>query len=187
MATRYTPGPVADIPDNRPLQAWLDQEFRKVAAAQPDEEVVGQAILFGGAANVIANNITETPIINYVDGSDLESVMEVDPILGTITLPDKAGFLDFNAWFSVNQVTAARDFTIQLVVETNGVWSPIVLASAYVAQNAGDVNIAMSVSVVRLVAGGEVFRLGFILDSTATATLAVQGCTFEMQYNTLRG
>ena len=149
--------------------------------------MVGQAILFEGADNVIANNVTETPVLNYVDGSNFDSVLEIDQALGTITLPDKSGLADLNVWFSVNQVTAARDFTIQLVVETNGVWSPIVLASAYVAQNAGDVNIAMSATLVRAIVGGDVFRLGFILDSAASAEIEVQDCTFEMRYKTLRG
>ena len=183
MARRYAPTPVPQD-DNQPLRQWLDSEHRRIAAAQPDELLEGFALLYGTADNVVANDTTETPILNYSEDSSTALIV-ADPALGTITLPDAAGLVTVSNWVTLNQVTVVRNITVQLVVEVNGVWG--LAGAAYIPQNAQDVDVGISAGFTRQASGGEVFRWGLLLDGGGPATFNIIASSFEVKYATARG
>ncbi|GAG06984.1 unnamed protein product [marine sediment metagenome] len=182
---RYSPTPVPQD-DNQPLRQWLDGEFRRVAGSQPDQTLEGTAILYDGAANVIANDVTETPIINYVDSYD-NGILVADPVAGSITLPNKAGIVDITAWVSLNQITVTRNFTVQLVMEIDSVWAAPILASGYIPQVGSSVSLGLSCSFLRNATASAVFRLGLLLDGASPAEFEHLDTTFEVSYLTVRG
>ena len=185
MPRRYVPTPIPQD-DNAPLRAWLDTNNRAIAAAQPDQQLEGFALLFEAADDVIANDVTETPILNYTDSFD-NSILVTDPVAGTITLPNKAGLANVTTWVAITQVTVTRNFTVQLKLEVNGVWLPGILGSGYIPQNGTNVSLAMGASLSRSVNGSEILRLGLILDGASPATFEVTDSSFEVQYLTVRG
>ena len=184
MAIRYTPTPVPQD-DNQPLRQWLDDNNRRIVAAQPRQEIDAFALLFEGAADVVANDVSETAIVNYNDSTALESVLAVDAALGTITFPNKGGLAKVTSWVTLNQVTVSRNLTVQLRLEVNGAWE--LMGSAYIPQIATDVDIGITANLTREVAGGEVLRWGLLLDGAALATFNIVNCSFEVQYLTVRG
>ncbi len=186
MAVRFTPAPPPQIENNNPLRVYLDQQFRNVANSQPEELLEGLAVLSGSADNVIANNVTETAIVNYAR-SFSTAIIEADPVLGTMTLPNQPGIVSLTVWTSLNQVTASRDFTVQLKLEINGSWADPILASGYLPQQGSDAHLGLSMSGAIDIAGGEVLRMGLLLDNQASAEFAISDGTFELQYLSLRG
>ena len=184
MPVRFTQSPPPQIPDNDPLRVYLDEQFRRVAHSQEEEELQGFALLYGNADDVVANDTSETPIVNYADSFAI-GVIGVDPLLGTMTLPGKAGLIAISAWITLNQVTNTRNFTVQLMIEVDGIWG--LLGSAYIPQNAQDVDVGISASLTRSVTGGEVVRFGLLLDGASPATFQVIASSFEIKYLTVRG
>ena len=184
MPRRYAPTPVPQD-DNQPLRAWLDDNNRRIAAAQPDELVEGFALLYGQSDPVVADDTTETPILNFTQSFASQRFLGVDPVLGTITLPDKAGLITISSWVTLNQVTVVRNITVQLMLEVNGVWG--LVGAAYIPQIATDVDIGISAGFTREVAGGEVFRWGLLLDGGGPATFNIIASSFEVTYATVRG
>ena len=184
MPVRFSSAPPPQIEGNDPLRVYLDQQFRNVANSQEEEILEGFSILLDVADNVVANTVIETPILNFANSAST-AVIAVDPVLGTITLPGQAGFVLINSWVLVNQVTANRDFTVQLVVEINGTWS--IIGTGYIPQQGADVSVAMSASVIRVVAADTVFRWGLLLDNQASAEFQIINSSFEIEYLTARG
>ena len=186
MAARYTPTPVPED-DNKPLQVYLDSEFRRVAASQGDEITEGFAVLFNATSDVVANDTTETPLVGYTDSFNT-AIMDIDPVTGTITLPANPGLVEVTCWASLSQITATRNFTVQLVIEVAGVWQAPILSSGYIPQNGVSVKLGLSASFIRdAPTGGSTLRLGLLLDGASPATFAVDDSTFQVRYVTLRG
>jgi len=181
---RYTPSIVPGSVEPPELKVYLDQEFRRVAAAQPRDGAIAQ--LFQATDDVAANDTTETPIVNYTD-SEVFGILDADPVLGTITLPPGPGVIRLTVWASLGQTTNTRNFTTQLKLEINGVWDQSILSSGYIPQNGTDVRLGLTMSGLRRVTGGEVLRLGLILDAANSATYAIDNSTFEITYAQTRG
>jgi hypothetical protein len=180
---RYVPTPVPQD-ENQPLRQWLDDNNRRIEASQEPEFLEGFALLFDTADDVAATNVLPTEIVNYTD-SFSAGILVADPVLGTITFPNKAGLVTFTNWITIDQVTSTRDFTVQLWIEINGVWA--MAAAAYIPQNAQDVAVGMSATLTRAAAGGEVVRYGLLLDGAASATFQVIDSSFQIQYVADRG
>lgn len=183
---RYSPSAVPSILEPPELKVYLDQEFRRVAGSQPDEELEGVALIGTTADDVVANDATETAMVNFGD-SFVSGVIAADPLLGTITLPARQGIVAVTTWVSLNQVTANRDFTLQLKLEVDAVWQEPILATGYLPQQGSDVHLGLSASFSRSVTGGEILRFGLLLDNEATATFQILDSSFEVQYLTVRG
>ena len=185
MPVFYTPTPVPAIPDNRPLQVYLDSEFRRVAGSQEEQLVEGVAILYSGTVNDVgANDTTEAAIDSYNE-SFTNDIIAVDQVAGSFTLPNAEGLVELNTWISMTQVTVTRNFTVQLMIEVNGLW--FFLTSGYIPQNGVSVNLGLSASFIREVAGNEVIRFGLLLDGASPAVFAIPDCSFELRYITVRG
>ena len=184
MPIRYTPTPVPQD-DNQPLRQWLDSEHRRIAASQEEEQLRGTALLYFGADTLAYNNATTTVITNYDEFSDLNSGMQLDPVAGTITMPNRAGLIRLDAWIVIQQTTAVKDFNFNLEQVVDGVSQTI--GTAYIPIQSSNLKVAMSAGYVRSVTGGEVYALGGILDGTASATFDILGITFEIEYLTVRG
>jgi len=177
MPVRYRPGPPPQIEDNDPLRVYLDTEFRKLDRAQADDSTGGA--LYSAADNVVANDTTETPIVNYADAFELG--ISADPVTGIITVPDD-GLLRLSTWISLEQVTATRNFTVQLVLEINGAWNSAVLSSGYLPQQGSDVRLGLSAVLSRSVSSGLTLRLGLILDGASSATFQIVDSAFQVTY-----
>ncbi len=184
MPVRFTATAVPGTVEPAELRTYLDQEFRRVASSQETERSFARLLMSAG--NVVANDTTETPIIGYAE-SEVFGRLEADPVAGTITLPSGAGVVRMTMWVSLEQVTSTRNFTTQIKLGTNGAWAAAIAASGYLPQQGSDVRLGMAATVVRRVAGGEVFRLGIILDGATPATFAVDNTTFEIVYEKTRG
>jgi len=185
MAIRYVPTPVPQD-DNQVLRQWLDENNRRIEASQEEELLRGEGLVFGAADNVVCNDLTTTPILNYAE-SFAAGVIGADPVAGSVTLPNQPGLVEILAWLSLEQVTVTRNFTIQLRLEVNGTFLPQIIASGYIPQVGTSVRLGLSAIITRSVVGSEVFRLGLILDGASPATFAIDDSSFEVSYLTARG
>jgi len=177
MTVRYRPGPPPQIEGNDPLRVYLDSEFRKIDRAQsPDIKGAG---LNGATDNVVINDTTETPIVNYTTSYELG--IGANRVTGIITVPND-GLLRLSTWISLNQTTNSRDFTVQLVLEINGVWDSAILSSGYLPQQGSDVRLGLSAVLSRSVSSGLTLRLGLILDGTNSATFQIVNSAFQVAY-----
>jgi len=184
MANRYVPAAVPRETEPPELRAFLDREFRKVAQAQPDARA--GAILRGATSDVVANDTTETGIIGFAEQSSIGKIA-ANAVAGTISLPPGNGVARLICWVSLAQLTATRNFTVQLLLSINSAWQAPILSSGYIPQNGVSVRLGLSASFIRPVTGGEVLQLGLLLDGATPATFAIDNSTFEIEYLDTRG
>lgn len=178
---------VADMvyTDNIPLVGWNPGEGPgiywwsgsrwRIAAG------VREAGILGGPANsVIVTDVGFADIDGYANSAGSE-FMGVDPVAGTITLPDFEGWIRATFYLRINQVGADKDFSVLAHAEVNG--TPLApWGSGYIPQQSSDIDLFISGAFSRPVAGNEVIKLVVQADGNPTATFQVVGTTFEIEY-----
>ena len=139
------------------------------------------AILGGTADNVVVLDPPDfVPIVNYSLSTGSPG-MTVDELLGTITLPAIEGFVSFNIFLQINQVTAFKDVTVLGYLEVDGTPGEA-FGSAYIPQQSSDIMLFLNGGFSRPVAGGEVLRIVLQLDGATTATFEVLSTSVEISY-----
>ncbi len=185
MALRFTPSPVPQD-DNAPLRVYLDQEFRRVAGSQEDEDLQGLALLSGPADQIFPTSGGVQIISGYAESAVLPpNAMAADPLLGTITLPDRDGIVEVQAWVHIDQTTGAKDFNVWLMLGVGAAWTLIDVG--YIPQQSNDLQLVLGASFTRLADAGTVLSLGLQLEGQGSATFNVTNTSFYVRYLTVRG
>lgn len=164
--------PGAFSPGGGPGLYWFDSQVWRVFAG------LSELGLLAGTADQVLATSTPQVITNYSAWAASDNVT-VDPVAGTILLPNVSGWLKTSVWFVVNQVTAIKDFTIDLNLGVDSVVQDLI-ASAYVPQQSADVDLVLSAALTRPVAGGELIDMR--LSSTKNATIDILNSSVEVTY-----
>ena len=158
-------------PGGGPGIYWFDGTVWRVYAG------LSELGLLAGAADTVVSTLVPTIITNYAASLASDNVI-VDEVAGTITLPAVSGFVTVSLWFLINQVTAIKDLTVFINAGVDSVVGNT-LTTGYIPQQSSDVDLTMSATLTRPVAGGEVFDFRFSTDKNATFDILDSSVEFQ--------
>jgi len=133
--------------------------------------------IIGGAANqnlALTNGAVATDVTGYGDSGSVGVV--VDPVLGTITVPDD-GFYAFGYFFNFTEDGNAKDFGATLLMDVNGL--DITIGSAFIATNSSD-EIVFSGGFTRSATQGDVIKLK-VSAFAKNITISINATSLELE------
>lgn len=186
---RFLPTPP---PQNIPveLQEWLREEMERIALAMnssfniiDDDALINNFGLLDGALPSISIPDTPdfVPAINYPD-SLAQGEFTVDPVAGTITIPNIAGWLEITLFFSMKQIDNEKDFTVVVHLEIDGTPISFSSGSGYIPSQERDLELTISTVKTRPTIGGETFRLVFQVLDENNVNFDIKDSTFKIKY-----